>query len=166
MDQRTKEALQRGALAGLAGGVPQVLLTKIEEKLFLDGGEDADLGPRLIQRMAERMGKPLPEDVKWLAATAFHFAYAAAWGTLYAAASRRRPLHPLVGGLALGGLIYAITFPRWGGAVRTRTEPPPGARSARKEVVLATATFAFGLGTALAYGRGPGRPPLGRLLRP
>lgn len=30
MDLRTKEALQRGALAGLAGGAPQVVLAKLQ----------------------------------------------------------------------------------------------------------------------------------------
>lgn len=155
MDRGTKEAVQRGVLAGLAGGVPQVLLAKVEEKIFLHAGEDADIGPRFVERVGERLGYQVSEDAKWLGASAFHFAYAAGWGALYALAHRARPVHPVIGGLVLGGIIYGITFPRWGGAVRTGTEQPPERRSAAMGAVLATAAFGFGLGTALFYGRGP-----------
>jgi hypothetical protein len=60
----------------------------------------------------------------------------------------------LVGGALLGGLIYAITFPHWGGAVLSGTERPPHRRSWRQELVLATAALSFGFVTALLYGRG------------
>lgn len=155
MTRGTFESIRLGVEAALVASVPQVLLPKLEEKLFLPPGESADIGPRFIERLAALARRPLPEDVKWLAASTFHFGYAAGWGALYALAYQRRPVHPLVGGALLATLIYAITFTPWGGAVKTGTEEPPRRRSAAKELVLVTAPLTFALGTALGYGRGP-----------
>ena len=149
----SRHSIKRGVEAGLLASVPQVLLPKVEERLLLPPGEDANIGPRFIERLADLHGRDLREDTKWLAASAFHFGYAAVWGALYALASRRWRLHPLAGGTALSVLIYAITFPHWGGAVLSGTEPPPHARTWQRELVLATAALTFGLGTALLYGR-------------
>jgi hypothetical protein len=146
--------LKRGVEAGLIASVPQVILAKVEEKLLMPRGDDADLGPRFVDRLADMAGLRLDEDTRWLAASAFHFGYAVFWGLAYGLAHRRWRPHPLVGGTALGALIYAITFPHWGGAVLTGTEHPPQRRSWQKELVLATAAMTFGLGTALLYGRG------------
>lgn len=165
MDTRTLASLRRGAEAGLLAGIPQVLIAKLEEKLFLPRDEDADLGPRLIEALAARAREPLPEDIKWLAAAAFHFGYSGFWGALYATLFERHPVRPWVGGLALAGVIHLLTFPSWGGAVLTGAEPEPRNRSWRKEAVLVSAPLAFGLGTALIYGRGPGRTPSERLRR-
>jgi len=145
--------IKRGIEAGLLASVPQVLLPKAEERLLMAPGEDANIGPRFIERLASLYGRDLREDTKWLAASAFHFGYAATWGALYGLVSRRWRVHPLAGGAALSALIYAITFPHWGGAVLSGTEPPPPARSWQRELVLATAALTFGLGTALLYGR-------------
>lgn len=153
---RTASVLRLGVESALVASVPQVLLTKLEEKLFLPEHEDADVGPRFMEELAEKAERELPEDLKWLGASAFHFGYATFWGTLYALLHERKPVHPLLGGLLLGGFIYGITFPRWGGAVVTGSERPPARRSLRMEVVLATAALSFGLGTAFLYGRGPG----------
>jgi hypothetical protein len=155
MTRTTLESIRLGIEAAMLASVPQVLLPKLEEKLLLPPGETADLGPRFIETLARHGRRPLPEDVKWLAASSFHFGYAAFWGTLYALASRRQRLHPVLGGTALAALIYLITFTPWGGAVQTGTEPPPNRRSWRRELVVMTAPLVFGLGTALLYGRGP-----------
>ena len=149
----SRRPLERGIEAGLVASVPQVLLAKTEERLLLRRGEDADIGPRFIERLARRGRWRLREDTKWLAASAFHFGYATFLGAVYALAYRRWRPHPLLGGAALGALIYAITFPHWGGAVLSGTEPPPHRRSWRQELVLVTAALTFGLGTALLYGR-------------
>lgn len=141
----------------MIASVPQVIIPKVEEYLFLPDHEDADLGPRLIEALAEKAEAPLPEDVKWLAAASFHFGYAAVWGALYALTHERTRINPWIGGAAMSSLIYLMTFPRWGGAVQTGAEPPPERRSWKKEVVLATAPIVFAFGTALLYARGPKR---------
>lgn len=155
LERRTLAVLRRGIEAALAASVPQVLVAKAEEKLFLPAHETADIGPRFIEELAHRLEQELPEDSKWLAASAFHFGYATFWGSLYALLYERRPVRPFLGGLALGGFIWLITFPPWGGAVLSGSERPPGQRSLRMEIVMGSAAFTFGLGTALLYGRGP-----------
>jgi hypothetical protein len=142
--------IKRGIEAALIASVPQVLLPKLQERLLMRAGEDADLGPRFVERV---WPGPLREDTKWIAASAFHFGYAVLWGWLYGLTYRRWQPLPLAGGAALSAVIYGITFPHWGGAVLTGTEPPPHRRSWRRELVLATAATVFGLGTALLYGR-------------
>jgi hypothetical protein len=140
--------------AGLLASIPQVILPKIEERLLMPAREDADIGPRFIERVAKLTGQaPLREDTKWLLASAFHFGYATFWGLLYALAARRWRPPPALGGAALGTIIYAITFPHWGGAVLTRTEPPPHRRSWRRELTLLTAAASYAFITAFLYGR-------------
>lgn len=155
MKSRTFAVLRRGIESGLIASIPQVIIPKIEEKLFLPRDEDADLGPRLIEAIAEKVDAKLPEDMKWLGAASFHFGYAAFWGAAYALIQERARVNPLIGGLSLATFIYLITFPDWGGAVLTGSEEKTRNRSWEKEFVLATAPLVFGLGTALLYGRGP-----------
>lgn len=154
MRRSTLSVLRRGVEAAMVASVPQVLIAKLEEHLFLDG-ESADLGLHLIEALGRRFRRRVPEDLKWLAASAFHFGYAAAWGGAYALLYERKPVSPLLGGLLLGGVIYGVTFPPWGGAVLLGSEEPPKRRSARMELVMSSAAFTFGFGTALLYGRGP-----------
>ncbi len=154
MQPRTFAVLRRGIEAAFVAGVPQVLVPKIEERLLLPQGA-ADLGPHLIEALAERANKNLPEDIKWLSASAFHFGYSAMWGTLYALARERWKVRPWLGGLGLAALIHLVTFPAWGAAVQLGSEPPPRHRSWRAEIVYLTAPLVFGLGTALLYGDGP-----------
>lgn len=151
----TFAVLRRGIEAAMIASVPQVIIPKIGEKLFLPHHEDADLGPRLIEALAQKAQKPLPEDVKWLAAASFHFGYAAFWGAAYALVQQRVKANPVAGGLTMATIIYLMTFPPWGGAVLTGSEDHPRRRTWRKEIVLASAPLIFGLGTALLYGRGP-----------
>lgn len=155
MKPRTMAVLRRGIESALIASIPQVILPKIEERLFLREEESADLGPLFVAKLAEHLEKPLPEDTKWLAASAFHFGYATMWGAGYALLQERVRARPWVGGLALGALIHLITFTAWGGAVITGTEEKPKRRPWRREVVLATAPLVFGLVTGLLYGRGP-----------
>lgn len=141
----------RGAAAGMAAAAVQALVGKTEEKAFLPRDGDSDLAPRLVERLADFAGTSLSHETRWAAGTVVHFGYGAAWGIAYAALRERVPVHPLVGGALLGGVIYAITFPRWGGAVKTRVVPPPGAREDRMTVFAASVTSSFGLATALLY---------------
>lgn len=150
-DDALLPVLIAGAAAGLAGSIVQAALGKAEELAFLPEWEDSNFAPRLMDRLAERTGHDLPTSAAWALGTVFHLGYGATWGALYAAARERRPVNPWIGGLALGGVIYAITFPRWGGAVHTDVERPPRRRSTAMGAVAASVTFGFGVSTALTY---------------
>ncbi len=155
MANRTASVLHRGVESAILASVPQVIVPKIEERILLRRNGAADLGPHFVEALARRARQHLSEDTKWLAASAFHFGYAAAWGSLYGLARERWPVRPWIGGLAMAALIHAITFPRWGGAVLSGSEPHPRHRDWRLELVYLTAPLIFGLGTALLYGEGP-----------
>lgn len=155
MQAKTLAALRRGIEVGLIASVPQVLGTHLEERLLDLPEGSANIGPRFIRQLGKMTRQRLSEEIRWLGAASFHFGYAASWGAIYALAHQRRPLHPALGGLLLSGMIYALTFPNWGVATRTRTEHPPRRRSWRREVFLLAPPLIFGMGTALLYGRGP-----------
>ena len=145
---RTMTTALRGSAAGLAAGVVQVAVGAAESALFLPDHEDANIAPRLMDRLAKDLGKDLPLEAEWALGTLFHFGYAATWGALYGLADDAYEPHPLLGGAALGGLIYGITFPRWGGAVQTDVERPPEARTKRMTLVAVSVAMTFGIATA------------------
>jgi hypothetical protein len=165
VDPRHQRALVRGAVAGAAAAIPQAVVGKAEELLLLPPREDSNIAPRLVDRLEAKLTGRHPSDAgKWLLGTAFHFGYGAGWGALYAAATHRRGVPPLLGGALLGGLIYGITFPRWGGAVLTDVERAPGRRTRRMTFVASSVTLTFGLATAgifawLSRRDGVGPPP-------
>lgn len=155
MKAETLAALRRGIGAALIASTPQVLGTHLAERLLHLPRGSANLGPRLIRRLGRMTGHSFSEEGEWLGSASFHFGYSAAWGALYGLAHRRLPVHPVLGGLLLSGTIYTLTFPRWGFATMTRTEPHPRSRSWRRKLLLSGPPFIFGLGTALLYGHGP-----------
>lgn len=143
-------SLVRGAIAGTAASVVQAAVGASESALMLPEHEDANIAPRLMDRLARDLGEDLPLEAEWILGTLFHLGYGATWGMLYALAEDELDLHPAIGGTALGALIYAITFPRWGVAVQTEVERPPQVRTRRMTIVAASVALSFGLATAYA----------------
>jgi len=72
--------LGRGAAAGLAAGVPQVILAQAEARVLDLPGDRADIGPRFVRRVAERFDAEVGPALRWVVAGGFHFGYAAWWG--------------------------------------------------------------------------------------
>lgn len=96
--------------------------------------------------------KALAEDRKVTAATVFtHFGYGAASGAAYALTAARWPAHPLLkgflAGLGLWSLSYGGILPALG-ILR-----PLGMRSAARNALMLFANLAWGLFTALLFGR-------------
>jgi hypothetical protein len=137
--------------AGLLASVPQVLFTHAVERLLGLPPGKADIGPRFVQRLAERLEKPLPPVLHWLLAAVFHFAYAAGWGALYGAVQQRRAMPPTVGGPALGSVIYGLAFSRAGAATHTGSEQHPERRPRRELAMHWTPALTFGMLTAYGY---------------
>jgi hypothetical protein len=143
--------LSSGICAGLIASVPQVLFTQAAERLLGLPPGKADIGPRFVQRLTERLEKPAPPLIHWLLAAIFHFGYAAAWGALYGAAQERRPVPPAVGGPVLGGIIYGMAFSRAGAATQTGSELHPERRPRREFAMHLTPAFTFSMLTAYGY---------------
>ena len=152
--------LRRGASAGLVAGAVQVVVGRAADRLLRPPDGNANLAPRLVERLGEDAGVHVGAATRWTLGTVFHFAYGAAWGAGYAAAREELDLPPLLGGLALGSVIYVLTFPEWGAAIQTDTTAPPRRRSHAMTAVAATVAFAFGLATAAVYERLRALPPL------
>jgi ribose/xylose/arabinose/galactoside ABC-type transport system permease subunit len=140
-------SVARGAAAGLIGCVVQAAVGGAESALFLPEHEDANFAPRLMDRLARDVGTELPLEAEWALGTLFHLGYGAFWGALYGLADDRFDIPPLVGGAALGGVIYGITFPDWGAAVQTEVERPQQSRTRRMSLVVASVTMGFGFAT-------------------
>jgi hypothetical protein len=147
-----------GAASGLVAGVPQVLLTQMEARLLGLPAEQADIGPRFVQRLAQRVDASLRQPERWLLAGAFHFAYAAWWGIVYALLQRWRPAQPHVGGPLLAALIYALAFSPWGAATQTGTERPTETRPTHETLLHWTAALSFALSLAYIYARSSDAP--------
>ena len=151
-----------GSLAGLVAATAQVAVGKAEEVLFLPPGEDSNIAPRFVERLAEHAGESLPHSWRWVLGTLFHYGYGASWGALYAIlecwlAARHRAPPPLLGGSLLGAVLYALAFGPFGMAVQTGTERPPARRPAAKTAVAWSVALTFGLVAAALTARW--RPP-------
>lgn len=153
MNQSIPAAIVYGAIAGVAASVPQAVVGKVEEILLLPPGEDSNIAPRLVDRMARRLGQNPSREEEWLMGTIFHLAYGAGWGAMYGLSARKLSPGPLLGGTTLGSVIYGLTFPRWGGAVLTDVERPPKQRTPQMTFVAWSVALTFGIATGLMYDR-------------
>lgn len=159
MGREIAPVLLRGVAAGVAASIVQAMIGKTEEKLLLPPRENSNIAPRLMARLAADLGQTLSVVERWTLGTGFHLGYGALWGMSYALVREHHSVHPVMGGTLLAGLIYAITFSSWGGAVQTRTERPPGERTRRMTFVTASVTLGFAIPTALLYERFRGEAP-------
>jgi hypothetical protein len=140
-----RRAVVRGVVAGLAAGVPQVGVTQVAEKLLGLPPSKADIGPRFVERLANRVGTSLAPAPRWGLAALFHFGYSAWWGGLYGLVDRWLRPPPAAAASALAGMIYLAAFSRWGGGTQTGAEPHPERRGFREGMLhwIAPLTFAF-----------------------
>lgn len=142
-----------GAGAGAAGGIAQPLIGKLEEALFFPKRDDTNVPLHFVNALADRVGVKLPAGAAWTSAAGFHVGYALFWGTTYALLREKKAFSPLVGGLGLGGVLYAMAFSRIGAGVQSGAEPHPDARPWRYWLLHTTMPLTFGLTTAFVYER-------------
>lgn len=142
-----------GAAVGCWAGVPQVLAAQAVGAI-VGNRDQADIGPRFVQRIAQKFGGSLSGPARWSLAALFHFAYAAGWGAAYAptvGAIGLRRVPPPVGGGLLAGLIYVAAFSRVGAGTVTRSERPPERRRPYEWAIQLTAALTFALTLASSY---------------
>ena len=148
---RLVDSVVRGSALGFFAGIVQVLASQVVG-LATRRRERTDVAPRLVQRIAERLGHSPGRPARWSLATVFHFGYAVFWGVLYTLvrASRGGGRAPWwLAGTALGGIIYTLAFSRIGGGTLLGSERPPARREDRERVIQVASAFSFAL--VLAY---------------
>jgi hypothetical protein len=134
---KERSVLVRGLIAGLCGGIPQVLVTKVEARLLDPLGRRADIGPRFVERVAKNLGHALAPPLQW--------------GLLYRLAQRWRPVRPLGGGPLFAAVLYVVAFSPWGAAPQAGAERAPEHRPERESLLHWTAALTFSLVTACTY---------------
>jgi hypothetical protein len=145
----------RGGAIGLFAGIVQVVASQFVG-LAVRRRERTDVAPRLVQRVAERLGRSPGKPERWSLATVFHFGYALFWGVLYTLvrASRGGSRAPWwLTGTALGGLIYTLAFSRIGGGTLLGSERPPDRREDRERVIQVVSAFSFAFTVAFVEQR-------------
>lgn len=107
--------LLKGALAGFVATVP-MSLSMLIGWMLLPRREKYHLPPRLItEEITERVGlkKHMDENELIAATVASHFAYGAAFGSLYALFEDQVPLPSRVKGIAAGLAIWVGSYLGW-----------------------------------------------------
>lgn len=156
---RVVDSVARGSALGIFAGIVQVLASQVVG-LATRRRERTDVAPRLVQRIAERLGHSPGWPVRWSLAFVFHFGYAAFWGVLYtlvrASRGGARPPWWAVG-TVLGGIIYTLAFSRVGGGTLLGSERHPARREDRERVIQVTSAFSFALVVAYVEQRSAAR---------
>jgi hypothetical protein len=144
-------SLAAGVAAGAIGGIVQPAVGKLDEILFFPPDEDTDIPRHLVSALTRRAGSRLPASEELLVATLFHIGYAFFWGAAYGGVVRSHRVSPLLGGLALGGVLYTAAFSRIGIGTLVGSEPPPGKRRPRQTALTIAMPLVFGLTTAAVF---------------
>ena len=145
-------AVTRGILAGLIAGIPQVLVTQIETAAFGLPREQADIGPRFVRRLAQRvMGESLSEPMHWLLATLFPLRLCCAVGGALRCPPGVAPDTAAHGRTDAGVVDLHPGVLAVGRCHPDRDGAPPERRSNRETLLHWTAALSFSLTTAYVY---------------
>jgi hypothetical protein len=143
-----------GALAGLAATGPMTLAMKLMHEQ-LPRGEQCPLPPRQVtEGSAEKagLGGHLDEEKREAATWVSHFAYGAACGALYGAASGEKvDRHSLLAGVGFGLAVWAGSYLGWlpaAGILAPATEHSP-----RRAALMVAAHVVWGATTGAVLGR-------------
>lgn len=146
------DAMLRGALAGAIGAAAMMVARKLEAKALLPPGNlDEPVPEKVVDTLAGKAGVELSHTESVAAGMGVHLAFSALVGALYGAAESRVDVNPVVGGLALGGAIFAMTYPSWGLLPQIGAQEPIFQSSIEKTAVPIGTHAVFGLTTALAF---------------
>ena len=142
-----------GALAGFVATAPMTVAMQAMHRL-LPWRERYPLPPGQITRKLTAvigLRKYMGKEEHVAAALASHFAYGALAGTLYAPLAHRIRLHPTIGGLAYGLIVWAASYVGLMPALGIL--PPVAQHPARRTTLMIAAHMVWGSVTGLLFER-------------
>ena len=152
------DAMLKGAVAGAIGAVAMMAAWKLEKETILppDNLEEPP-SEKIVDNLADRAGVHLSDAESLTAGVGLNLVASALVGALYGAAESRADVSPVLGGLALGGAVFALCYPSWGLLPQLGIQQPIFQSSLEATAVPIGANAVFGLTTALAFDALAGR---------
>lgn len=145
-------AMARGAAAGAFGALAMLLTHKLSSRVVV-GTADAvpTPGEQLAGEAAARAGHELSDGAEMAAGAGISLGAGAVVGAVFGVVQHEVHAPPLLHGLLLSGISYALTVPEGGLLPRLGLAAPPKEQSIERAMVPVDAHLAFGVATAAAY---------------
>jgi uncharacterized membrane protein YagU involved in acid resistance len=146
----------RGAIAGAVATGPMTAFMMLTRRQ----GRTPEIEPRLVEQWVTRAtgtSRKLSEDQEVTLAGASHVAFGAAAGLLYGCLQRFLPLPAVITGVAVGLVIWAVSYAGWIPALGIL--PPPTKEPKETTARRVTMHAIYGASMGLAYDL------LGRVMR-
>ncbi len=142
-----------GALAGFVATAPMTVAMQAMHR-FLPWRERYPLPPGQITRKATALvglRKYMGKEERVAATVASHFAYGAMAGALYAPLAQRTRLHPTLGGIIYGLIVWAASYVGLMPALGVLS--PVAEHPARRTILMIAAHLVWGSVTGLLFER-------------
>lgn len=147
--QSLGEAALKGALAGLVGGAVLRAVWEAGQRALPAGQRLPSPTDEMVRTLAARRGARLSPGQTRAASLGMYSGVMLGWGAAFNVLGTRLGVPPLPQGLALGGWIYALNFPKATGVLpRKGILPAPSEQAPAQAAVPIAAHAAFGLATA------------------
>lgn len=150
--QSTMDAMMKGALAGLAGGVALLVAERLEREMMLPAGaSNAGTAQRAVEFVAEERGTDLSPPVAMAAGAGVQLGWCALWGALYGAVHNRLETPAVVDALVLAGAAYYAARSEQGVLPRLGVAGPVTSQNMEQTAVDVVSHLAFGVTTATVF---------------
>jgi uncharacterized membrane protein YagU involved in acid resistance len=136
----------RGAVAGLWGVAGMAgVITTLRRALVPPDEVTITHPEKVVLRIRQALGVEDELDVmtRRRLGDALHFGFGATWGAVYAIATRKREVDPLLGGAAAGSALWLTAF--WGYMPALGVHPGAWTWDKREYVLTGSAHLAFGM---------------------
>jgi hypothetical protein len=144
----------RGTVAGLLATALMSALMMVGKRFGLVGGVPPE---KITAKLLNKGGIRRSSKQQDALATAAHFAFGAAGGTMFGPISRRVPIPRVPLGVAYGTAIWAVSYKGWVPWLRVM---PPAERDRRdRQAVMLAGHIVYGAALGLLMGRKPEKPP-------
>jgi hypothetical protein len=150
--QNTMDAMLKGALAGLAGGVALLAAERMEREMLLPtGASNAGTAQRAVESLAAEHGTDLPEPAAMAAGAGAQLGWCALWGAVYGVVHNRLDTPAVVDALVLAGAAYYAARSKQGVLPRLGLAAPVTSQNMEQTAVDVVSHLAFGITTATVF---------------